>query len=185
MAVTSARSHFAALFATAEPPELGPGPRAGVLSLADLRQRIASGAKGAGLTGERADLIRALAFLWHDHLEPAHEIAQQIDDADGSFVHAIMHRREPDYSNSKYWWRRVGNHPCFPALAQRVDALLRSKNEQKLASQLIRAGLWDPFAFVDACEEAAGRPASAPHVQLLRSVQAIEFEVLRERFCGS
>jgi hypothetical protein len=39
-------------------------------------------------------------------------------------VHAIMHRREPDPWNSKYWWRRVGAHPCFPELARRAGAFL-------------------------------------------------------------
>jgi len=130
-------------------------------------------------------LVRALILLWHDHLEASHTISQGIENPDGSLVHAIMHRREPDYWNSKYWWRRVGKHPCFPKLARRVGDFLKSSGANGLAEKLIPRGEWDPFAFVDACEAAAGLPASNKQVELLREVQRIESEVALEHFLGS
>jgi hypothetical protein len=56
-----------------------------------------------------------LAGLWlrFDFLEESHRISQEIDSPTGSFWHAIMHRREGDFGNSKYWWRRVGKHPAL------------------------------------------------------------------------
>src|SRR6185295_3279275 len=47
---------------------------------------------------------RAGLWLLQDFLDESHAISQDIDTREGSFWHAIMHRREPDASNSKYWW---------------------------------------------------------------------------------
>jgi hypothetical protein len=148
------------LLATPEPPELGPGPRAGVTAEKALDERL----KKLGAS----DLLRATVLLWHDHLDAAHQIAQAIETADGSYVHALIHRREPDYSNAKYWFRRVGDHPCFEELGRRVeDAELRGK--------LMAKGRWDPFVFVDLCEKRAPE---------LREIQALEMKWLAEFFAS-
>src|SRR4051812_18825431 len=63
------------------------------------------------------DMARAcLAGLWlrFNYLDESHKISQEIETPEGSFWHAIMHRREGDFGNSKYWWRRVGKHPALP-----------------------------------------------------------------------
>jgi len=56
---------------------------------------------------EMAQLCISGLWLLHDFLEESHRISQQIDSSSGSYWHGIMHRREPDYSNSKYWFRRT------------------------------------------------------------------------------
>jgi hypothetical protein len=56
-------------------------------------------------------LLRA---LWHDargDWDAAHRVAQDIEDADGSWVHGYLHRKEGDESNAGYWYRRAGRPP--------------------------------------------------------------------------
>lgn len=38
----------------------------------------------------------------------AHEVAQEIETADGAWVHAYLHRVEGDPFNAAYWYRRAG-----------------------------------------------------------------------------
>src|SRR5947207_131332 len=155
------------LFETPELPELGPGPRAGILKESELETKLDKLFDRGEIGTAKQPLIRALVFLWHDHLESAHVIAQAIDDADGAFVHGIMHRREPDYGNAKYWFHRVGEHPAFPELAKRARSFLESKAGADLAEELAARGQWDPFAFVDACERVTRARSGAEQQQLL------------------
>lgn len=55
-------------------------------------------------------------WLYVDELDKSHTISQGIQDATGSFWHGIMHRREGDFGNSHYWFRRVGAHPAMTAI---------------------------------------------------------------------
>lgn len=150
---------------------LGPVSRPGTIVEADLNRTLDELFRRHGPPVE-AELIRALLLLWHDHLDASHVLSQGIEGPDGSLVHGIMHRREPDYWNAKYWFRRVGQHPCFVDLAKRVEPLLAS--DAKLAAQLLPRGEWDAFAFVDAVEAAAGKPAADTRHQLLRRIQQAE-----------
>ncbi len=58
-----------------------------------------------------ANCSAALAGLWWDakgDWAKAHEIAQDVDGADGAWVHAYLHRKEGDVGNAGYWYRRAG-----------------------------------------------------------------------------
>jgi len=170
---------FSKLLATAEDPSLGPGPRQGVWSEKQINEELILGK--SGITADRQALVRALILLWHDHLETAHGLAQEIDNPDGAWVHGIMHRREPDYGNAKYWFRRVGAHECFPQLAKRVAEFLKDGEGGGLSERLLGDKRWNAFAFIDECEKAATATNTA-EVRLLRAIQRIETEVLLEWF---
>src|SRR5256885_1007924 len=126
---------FCKLMATPEPPELGPGPRKGVLPLADLNKKLDEHLSRSGLASSVHQPIRAALLLWHDHLDASHRISQELHSSDGSLLHGIMHRREPDYGNAKYWFNRVGKHPCFVELAVKAADLLQTRNENGLKAE--------------------------------------------------
>ncbi len=147
----------------------------------ELIKKIELVAQGSGLAGERRALVCSLLLLWHDHLDASHELSQGIASADGSFLHAMMHRREPDYWNSKYWWRRVGNHPAFATISKRVSEFLIEHTPCESAKKMMPGGAWDACAFVDACEEAEEGGNEAQRT-LLREIQRIEFETLLDFF---
>jgi hypothetical protein len=115
-----------------------------------------------------ANACCAALWLYHDYLDQSHTVSQDIDTTTGSYWHGILHRREPDYGNAKYWFRRVGSHAIFPTL---VSAL-----PQTAPKVLTQKGSWDPMAFIDLCEKAAGNDASLEDV--CRQIQQCEWEIL-------
>jgi hypothetical protein len=60
-----------------------------------------------------------LTALWHDATgdwDRAHTLAQDVETADGAWVHAYLHRKEGDTSNARYWYRRAGRRAESGAL---------------------------------------------------------------------
>ncbi|MBI4660882.1 MAG: hypothetical protein HY735_18760 [Verrucomicrobia bacterium] len=160
---------------TSEPAELGPTARSGTLPHEPIEEAIRAVVGETILAERTGELIRGTLLLWHDHLDAAHAIAQSIENADGSLLHAIMHRREPDYWNSKYWFQHAGKHICYSAIAARAGALLEHDREKRFTA-LVLNGNWDPFAFVDACEELERGGRGGTQKDILRKIQKIEFE---------
>ncbi len=60
--------------------------------------------------------LSAGLWLYVDELERSHRISQNLSGSTGAFWHGIMHRREGDFGNSHYWFRRVGRHPAMAGL---------------------------------------------------------------------
>ena len=129
-----------------------------------------------------ADCVRSALFLYLSDLDQSHTISQGIPTATGSFLHGIMHRQEPDYSNSKYWFRRVGGHEVFAPLREAALEQLEANAGDSAAAGRLRGEIedrsqWDPFWFVDQCEAAASGGA-ADFEQRLREIQRLEWQLL-------
>ena len=133
-----------------------------------------------------ADATAVLAGLWllHGESDASHRQSQSIEDEGrhrcGNFWHAILHRQEPDYGNSKYWFRRVGQPEFLAELAQRADELIAADGSvatRRWRTELGLPGRWDSFAFVDWCE-ATAREADASQTRLIRRIQFVEMHLL-------
>lgn len=122
----------------------------------------------------------------HDFWEASHEAAQEADDLGerkfSAYWHAIAHRREPDPGNASYWFRRVGKHPLFPALAEAAAPLLAEFGDERLASRLIGPGGWDPAAMTDLW--ASSRPGTKEET-LARRLQRLELGLLLAATAGA
>ena len=101
-----------------------------------------------------ADAVLAALWLRFDDLEAAHEVVNRIENETGYLWHGILHRREGDYPNARYWVHRAGNYPIYPYLAQGMAAILanmESLNAEAMKSQI---KTWDSMYFVKLCERA-------------------------------
>jgi hypothetical protein len=128
---------------------------------------------------EMAEACRAGLFLLYDCFDESHTISQSIESPSGSYWHGILHRREPDYGNAKYWFRRFGVHPVFEPLAvaaRELAAAVTAQEPDRTATFLTEQETWDPFRFVDLCAAATQERATCE--LLCRQIQRRECELL-------
>lgn len=128
---------------------------------------------------ENSQAALAALWLWHDWLDESHVISQKISSATGSFWHGIMHRREGDFSNSKYWFARCEGHPALKTIAQQVESAF----DRSLVSELTAGGIWHPDCFVDWVERAHLDANHATRARVIK-LQQLEWRTLFS-FCGT
>src|SRR5437667_6110918 len=144
----------------------------------DLLQGVHASDLIEGAPADRAEANALLAALWlrYDWLDQSHRISQSIETPTGSFWHAIMHRREGDFSNSKYWYARCASHPVQGQMANQVGQILHALPADKVFLRLMSGG-WNPSAFVDLVESVQGDERSAKHAAAV-SLQQLEWRLL-------
>lgn len=81
---------------------------------------------------ETPKACQAGLWLLAGDLNHSHTLSQELHTVEGSYWHGIMHRREGDFENAKYWFRRVGQHPVLSELAAEADALRDQYGEREL-----------------------------------------------------
>jgi hypothetical protein len=152
--------------------------------LFELDQHVASARYREDVTALRAGLLQM-----NDALARSHALAQAIEGRGlhraGDYWHAIMHRREPDYANARYWFRHVGAHPMHSELASHSSRILAECDYEEVAQWQSRLGLpghWDSAAFVDLCELAAA-DETGPLGQVARRIQWTEMLLLLKSTC--
>ena len=74
------------------------------MTLEEFRQSLAGAAPPAGLS----DVLKALWHDGHGDWDAAHQVAQDVPDPDGAWVHAYLHRKEGDLGNAGYWYGQAG-----------------------------------------------------------------------------
>src|SRR3546814_11730088 len=90
----------------------------------DLRASACSGTEAMDIDAFRASLAEPtppkgatplLKALWHaarEEWEAAHHIAQDVDTAEGAWVHPYLHRVEGEEANAGYWTHRRRQPHC-------------------------------------------------------------------------
>ena len=125
-----------------------------------------AGGKPVGDAGMFA-LARAGLFYLYDELGASHRIVQEIPTDTGAYWHGMVHRREGDFDNARYWFRRAGTLPFFGDIHRAAGA----------SSAIVAAqSNWDPYLFTGLCEQE--RFGANENLGELIKLQRIEFEVL-------
>ena len=131
----------------------------------------------AGASGPLVEACRAGLLLFNDDLDRAHEIVQNDPSQTGSFWHAIIHRREGDFSNARYWWSMTGEHPAFEEI---FDVVLHRVPDFGFLDELRAGEQWDPVLFTAWCQKAQ----TPDEVARLEAVQLQEMRTLLN-WCAS
>jgi len=154
------------------PREVGSAEAGDVLhtvSPGDLVQGTLNNADDAGC-------VLSALWLWHDYLDESHTVSQAIETQSGSYLHAIMHRREGDFGNAKYWYARVGRHPIMPSLAIQANEMIARAPADKALLKLALHD-WNGAAFVDLVQQVHESPSDERHATAV-ALQQIEWRVL-------
>ncbi len=125
-----------------------------------------SGGKAIG-DAKMFRLVRGGLLYAIDAIEEAHAIFQEASGDLGSYWHGMIHRREGDFDNARYWFRRAGVLPVF-------EEMKRAACEH--SADMARQSGWDPYLFTGQCEQA--RFGADESLRELTALQRAEFEVL-------
>jgi hypothetical protein len=112
----------------------------------ETSRQIAAAVQTPGLQ-DRPDLVAGL-WLYVDDLDKSHAACQDLDTPTGAFWHAIVHRREGDFSNAKYWLHRAAKHPAMDLIDLTGGG----------AGSGTAVAAYDPAATVDRVARAQQRP---------------------------
>ena len=73
----------------------------------------------------RSELVQAIDHALAGDWEAAHDIVQRDESEPTScWIHAVLHKMEPDETNSRYWYRRAGKaYEAYPDARQELIAI--------------------------------------------------------------
>jgi hypothetical protein len=112
-------------------------------------------------------LVRGGLLYALDAIQEAHAIFQDAKGDLGSYWHGMIHRREGDFDNARYWFRRSGILPVFSELHSAAS---------QSSALMARQSNWDPYVFTGECEQA--RFGETEGLNGLVALQRVEFEVV-------
>jgi len=112
-------------------------------------------------------VVRGGLLFALDGLAGCHQLFQDTASSLVSYWHGMMHRREADFDNARYWFRRSGMLPFFDSLHHKA-ALISADVAKQLS--------WDPYLFTGHCEQQ--RFGADLNESELVKLQQAEFEVV-------
>ena len=89
-------------------------------------------------------LVRGALLYACDAIDESHGIIQKVDGDESAYWHGMLHRREGDFENARYWFRRAGTLPVFGELHHATSAV---------SATVARQSNWDPYLFTGLCEQ--------------------------------
>jgi hypothetical protein len=111
-------------------------------------------------------------WLYFSCFEEAHQLIEAARTPDGVYWHAILHRMEPDDGSAAYWFRRLGRHPIFDALAHEARKIIAAAPKVEF-----RVGHWDPYSFIAHCDRARKQPGTVQE-KVAQEIQRAEWQLL-------
>jgi hypothetical protein len=109
-------------------------------------------------------LVRGGLLYALDAIHEAHVYFQDNTGDLAAYWHGMMHRREGDFDNARYWFRRAGTQPFFATAHSAAAAH---------SADMARQSNWDPYLFTGECEQAK---FGAENVAELLALQRVEFD---------
>jgi len=112
-------------------------------------------------------LIRGGLLYAVDAIDASHQFFQDSKTGLGSYWHGMMHRREGDFDNARYWYRRAGSQPFFASLHSAAASV---------SADMARQESWDPYLFTGQCEQA--EHGAEELLKEMLELQRLEFEIV-------
>lgn len=152
------------IFVVAGNPGLDQNVRNTAKNAAEVQQALTVGLQQTTFDDTRRRHLLALALCWHDQWHAAHDLCQGMEgDPDMDLVHAILHRREGDAENARYWLERVGSHAIFPHMIPVAAA--------EGFSDMVVDGTWRPAVFLGHCRRATA--ADSPGLMRIQAAEML------------
>jgi len=90
------------------------------MTLQEFKQSLSFNTPPDGL----GDLLEALWYDGKGKWEKSHNIVQDINSKEGSWIHAYLHRKEGDTGNASYWYHRAGKNMPNVSLEEEWEDLI-------------------------------------------------------------
>jgi hypothetical protein len=91
------------------------------MTLEEFRSTLSDPIEPQGISKNLLALWLDANGKWHE----AHDIVQMTGGYDGDWIHAYLHRKEGDVSNSGYWYSRIGRSRPSHSLDDEWEELVR------------------------------------------------------------